>query len=179
MLEETITHTQHIYQGRVVNLNVHDVRLPDGKTGKRELIQHPGAVAIVALDADDHVLLIRQFRLGAGQVMIELPAGTLEPGEQDDLTAAATRELQEETGYRARQMVRIGGWFVAPGYSTEYIHLFLGQGLEAAPATGDEDEFIEQFRVPFEQALAMIDRGEIFNTTAICGLIKAARHRLR
>ena len=174
MLEEQIIQTQNIYEGRIVKLDVHEVRLPDNNTAKREVIRHPGAVALVAIDTEDNVLLIRQYRTGAKQVMIEIPAGTLEPNEPVEL--CAMRELQEETGYRANQLEHIGGWFVAPGYTTEYIHLFLARHLEPAPIDADQDEFIERFRVPFQDALRMIDNGEIFDTTAICGLLKTARH---
>ncbi len=176
MLEEKIVQTERIYSGKVVKLDVHDVQLPDGAQTKRELLDHSGAVAIVALDEDDNVLLIRQYRLGSRQVMVELPAGMLEPGENADTIAAAVREMREETGYRPNQIERIGGWFVAPGYTTEYIHLFVARDLVQDSIEGDEDEFIELFRVPFTEALAMVDREEITNTTAICGLLRAARH---
>jgi ADP-ribose pyrophosphatase len=177
LLEEKITNTEVIFRGRVVNLDVHDIQLPDGTSGKRELINHSGAVAIVALDENDNVLLIRQYRLGAKQVMIEIPAGTLEPGE--DPTACAIRELQEETGFHPGHIESLGGWFVAPGYSTEYIHLFLARNLTESRLDGDADEFIELFRVPLAEAIVMIDRGEIFNTTAICGLLRVTRHMRR
>jgi ADP-ribose pyrophosphatase len=176
MLEEKIIRSQPIYDGKIVRLSVHDVELPDGTQGKRELISHPGAVVIVALDADENVLLIRQFRLGARQVMIELPAGTLEPGEKVDTTAAAIREMREETGYRPNQIERVGGWYVAPGYTTEYLHLFVAHDLVLDATEGDEDEFIELFRVPFKEAVAMVYREEITNTTAICALLRAAHH---
>jgi len=173
-LKETITATTPIYDGRVVKLDVHDVELPDGSTGMRELIDHPGAVAIIALDEEDNVILIRQFRLGAGEAMVEVPAGTLEPDE--DPTLAAIREMQEETGYRPGSIERVGGWYVAPGYTKEYIHLFLARDLSPAPLELDEDEFLESFRVPFAEAVAMVDREEIKNTTAICSVLRAARH---
>ena len=176
MLEEKITNTERIYSGKVVKLDVHDVQLPDGTTAQRELLDHAGAVAIVALDEEDNVLLIRQYRLGPRQVMVEVPAGMLEPDEGDAPASAAIRELREETGYRPNQIERIGGWFVAPGYSSEYIHLFIARDLVLDPMEGDEDEFIELFRTPFSEAIAMVERGEITNTTAICSLLITARH---
>jgi ADP-ribose pyrophosphatase len=176
MLEEKITQTERIFNGKVVKLDVHTVQLPDGTQAKREMLDHNGAVAIVALDEDDNVLLIRQFRLGPKQVMVELPAGMLEIGEETATAEAAIRELREETGYRPQQVERVGGWYVAPGYSSEYIHLFIARDLVPDALEGDADEFIELFRVPFREALAMIDREEIINTTAICGLLRAARY---
>jgi len=173
-MREEITETKQIFDGRIVDLAVHQVRLPNGKQAERELITHPGAAAIVALDDAQNVLLIRQFRLGADQVLVELPAGTLEPGE--DPAVCAARELQEETGYRPGQLERLGGWFVAPGYTTEYIHLFVATDLTHDPIEGDEDEFIEVFRLPLTEAVAMAARGEIGNSTGVAGLLWAARH---
>jgi ADP-ribose pyrophosphatase len=173
-MQERITATQPIYRGRVVNLDVHDVQLPDGASAKRELIQHPGAVAIVPFVNEREIMLIRQFRLGANRVMVELPAGGLEPNEDPHL--AAPRELREEIGMRPNQLERIGGWFVAPGYTTEFIHLFVARDLQPDPLQGDVDEFIEQFTVPFDEALAMVLRGEIENSTAVAGLLYTARY---
>jgi ADP-ribose pyrophosphatase len=172
-VQETTLHTEEIYKGRVVNLVVLDVRLPNGEESKRELIRHPGAVAIVALDSAGEVLLVRQFRIAAGRVMREIPAGTLEPDE--DPLDCAVRELQEETGYYPGKLEALGGMFVAPGYTTEYIHLFLATNLNASRLDGDSDEFIEVDRVPIAEALAMIERGDIIDGKSIIGLLKVAR----
>jgi ADP-ribose pyrophosphatase len=172
-VQETTLHTEEIYKGRVVNLVVLDVRLPNGEESKRELIRHPGAVAIVALDSAGEVLLVRQFRIAAGRVMREIPAGTLEPDE--DPLDCAVRELQEETGYYPGKLEALGGMFVAPGYTTEYIHLFLATNLSASRLDGDSDEFIEVDRVPIAEALAMIERGDIIDGKSIIGLLKVAR----
>lgn len=172
-MQETTLHTEEIYKGRVVNLVVLDVRLPNGEESKRELIRHPGAVAIVALDSAGEVLLVRQFRIAAGRVMREIPAGTLEPDE--DPLDCAVRELQEETGYYPGKLEALGGMFVAPGYTTEYIHLFLATNLSASRLDGDSDEFIEVDRVPIAEALAMIERGDIIDGKSIIGLLKVAR----
>jgi ADP-ribose pyrophosphatase len=171
-MQEKIVHTQDIYQGRVVNLKVHEVVLPDGQMSKRELIHHQGAVALVPIDEAGRVILVRQFRIGAGRVLHELPAGLLEPGEAPEV--CAIRELQEETGYKPARLDSLGGFFVAPGYTSEYIHLFLATGLVAAPLTGDHDEFLEAQPVAFAQALKLIETGDIVDGKTIIGLLRAA-----
>jgi ADP-ribose pyrophosphatase len=170
---ETIIRTESIYEGRVVRLALLDVQLPDGKLAKRELVRHPGAVAIVALDAAQHLLLVRQFRIAAGQVLLEIPAGTLEPDESP--LACAERELQEETGFRPGSLESIGGIYVAPGYTSEFIHLYYATDLTASRLDGDADEFIEVERVPLTEALAMIERGDIIDGKSIAGILRVAR----
>ena len=172
-MQEIITDTRKIFKGRVVNLEVHEVRLPNGEISRRELIRHAGAVAVIALDADRHVLLVRQFRLASNKVMLEIPAGVLEPGEAPEV--CAERELQEEVGYKPGRLEPLGGLYVAPGYTTEYIHLFLATELTEARLQGDADEFIETDRVSFTDALAMIERGEITDGKTIVGLLRVAR----
>jgi ADP-ribose pyrophosphatase len=174
-VQETTLHTEEIYSGRVVHLAVLDVRLPDGKTAKREIIKHPGAVAVVALDDAQNVLLVRQFRLAADQVLREIPAGTLNQGE--DPLACAERELQEETGFRPEKLEPLGGIFVAPGYTTEYIHLFIGTNLHESQLQGDDDEFLEVDRVPLKEAIAMIERGDIIDAKTVSALLRVARIR--
>ncbi len=166
-------HIEEIYHGKIVHLTVQDVRLPDGKTAKREIIKHGGAVAMVALDADQNVLLVRQFRLAANQVLTEIPAGTLNPNEAP--TTCAERELQEETGYKPGKLESLGGIFVAPGYTTEYIHLFLATDLRESVLDKDEDEFLELDRVPLSDAIAMIERGEIIDGKSVTALLRVAR----
>jgi ADP-ribose pyrophosphatase len=172
-MDEKIISTQAVYAGRVVRLDVHEIELPNGIHSQREILTHPGAVAIVALDDEQHVLLVRQFRLAAGQMMTEIPAGTREPDE--DIFACAERELREETGQRPLKLEHLGGFFVAPGYTTEYIHLFLAQGYEAAPLAMDVDEQISVERVPLREALAMIEDGRIVDGKSAIGLLRVAR----
>ncbi|MCU0479976.1 MAG: NUDIX hydrolase [Anaerolineae bacterium] len=172
-LEENTLDRQPIYHGRVVKLDLVTVTLPDGQSSQREIITHPGAVAIVALDEAQNVLMVRQFRLAAGRVMLEIPAGTLEPNEAPLI--CAERELQEETGYKPRQLEPIGGIFVAPGYTTEYIHLFRASDLVESRLEMDSDEFIEVVKIPFQQALDMVDNGEIQDAKSIAGLLRVAR----
>jgi ADP-ribose pyrophosphatase len=168
-----VLHTEEVFRGRVVNLSVLEVRLPDGTQSQRELVKHPGAVALVALDESNDVLLVRQYRIAAEKVMLEIPAGTLDADEPPEV--CAERELQEETGYRPNKLERIGGLYAAPGYTTEFIHLFLATNLQESRLDMDDDEFIEVERVPLAEAVAMIERGEIIDGKSIAGLLWVAR----
>ncbi|NWG15515.1 MAG: NUDIX hydrolase [Chloroflexi bacterium] len=172
-MQETILDTEHIYEGRIIKLDVHRVRVPDGQIMQREVIRHQGAVALVALDDRQNVLLVRQYRIGANQAMLEIPAGLLEPGEPPE--TCAERELREETGYRPDRLEYLGGFYPTPGYTTEYIHLYLATGLSEARLDGDEDEFIEMARVPLTEALAMIERGDINDGKSLIALLWVAR----
>jgi len=172
-MHEEILSTRSIYRGRVVNLDVHAVRLPDGSESQREVVRHVGAVGVVAVDADAHVLLVRQYRSGAGQIMIEIPAGLLEPGE--DPAQSAIRELREETGYRPTSLEPLGGVHAAPGYTSEYIHLFYAPGYEFAPLEQDADEFVEALRVPLQEALTMVETGAITEAKSVVALLRVAR----
>lgn len=171
-MQEIITHEERVYDGRVVHLAVLDVTLPNGETAKRELVRHPGAVAIVPLIGED-VLLVRQFRIAAERVMLEIPAGTLNAGEEP--LVCAERELQEETGYKPGTLESLGGIFVAPGYTTEFIHLYLARDLSESRLAMDEDEFIELVRVPLREALEMLHTGEIIDGKSAAALLMVAR----
>jgi ADP-ribose pyrophosphatase len=172
-MNETILYTQHLYKGHIVNLDLHEVRIADGNHRKREVIQHPGAAAIVAIDADNKVLLVRQFRIAAGKVLREIPAGTLNRDEPP--LQCAERELQEETGYKPGKLDPLGGFYAAPGYTTEFIHLFLATDLLESRLAADADEFIELDRVSLSEALDMIANGDIVDGKTITGLLLAAR----
>lgn len=172
-MEEKIISTQEIFKGRIVNLVVHEVLLPDGALSKREVIRHPGAVGIVALDAENRVLLVRQFRIAAGSITLEIPAGVLELGEQPEV--CARRELQEETGYRPGQLESLGSLYTAPGYTSELIQLYLGTALVENALKGDSDEFLTVERLTIPDALARIETGEILDAKSQIGLLRAAR----
>ena len=170
---EKVLNEQSVFSGRVIKLSVLDVELQDGSQSKRELVKHPGAVAVLPIDAEGNVLLVRQFRIAAGRVLTEVPAGTLNVGE--DPLLCAERELQEEVGYRPGKLESLGGIFVAPGYTTEFIHLYLATDLKEARLEQDADEFIEVDRVPFAQVIDMIERGEIIDGKSIVCVLRAAR----
>jgi ADP-ribose pyrophosphatase len=173
-MREKIIQTAHIYDGHLINLDLHKIEFPDGKRSKREIVTHPGAVAIVALDDKNNVLLVRQFRLAANDILLEIPAGTLDPGEPPE--DCARRELQEEVGYQPKKLESLGGIFTAPGYTTEFIHLFLATELAESPLEGDADEFLEVVRMPLDDALKLIDDGKIIDSKTLSGLLRANRH---
>jgi ADP-ribose pyrophosphatase len=137
----TVLSAERVLSTQLIDVDRDRIRFPDGHEAERIVVRHPGAVAIVALDEEGRWLLVRQYRHPARRVLLEVPAGTLEPGEEPDRTAA--RELREETGFAAAELERIGGFYTAPGFCDEYIHLFLARGLTADPLPQDQDEYIE------------------------------------
>ncbi len=166
---EVVLSSDIVYSGRVVKLRVDEVRLSNGRTAKREVVVHRGAVALVALDADGNCLLVRQYRSPVGRVLLEIPAGTLEPDE--DPADCAMRELAEETGYRPGRLVELFGFYSAPGFCTERLSLYLATELVAGRAEADADEQIELVRVPIADCVDLIRSGEIQDAKSIAGLL--------
>lgn len=174
-LTENTLESELIYDGRVVHLYMETVRLPNGNVSKREVIKHSGAVAIVAFDPDGNVLLVRQYRQATRRLLLEIPAGTLDPGEAP--LDCAIRELQEETGYKPGKIEPIGGIFTAPGYTSEFIHLFMATDLVESRLELDDDEFIEVLHMPLSETLRLIATGEIADGKSISGLLLAEKAR--
>ena len=170
---ERVTASRRIYDGRIVNLREDTVELGDSRTALREVVEHAEVVAIVPVEMHGNVLLVRQYRLPAQQVLLEVPAGGVDEGESAE--EAAQRELQEETGYRAERLERIGGFFVSPGYCTEFVHVFLATGLSESALDGDPGEDIVVERVPLGEAIGLIDGGEIKDGKSIIGLLLATK----
>jgi ADP-ribose pyrophosphatase len=168
-LSEELVSSRRVYDGRVVSLRVDRVRLPSGRETEREIVEHRGAVGIVAVDGDGEVLLVRQYRSALGMTLLEIPAGTL--GEDEDVRDCAFRELREETGYSATRMEELYVFCSSPGFSNERIWLFLATGLSQATQRTETDEIIEVVRLPLEKALEMVAEGEIFDGKSILGLI--------
>ncbi len=171
------------YTGKVISLDVDEVRFPDGTTGKMEMIRHPGASAIVPLLAHDAggepdpiVVLIRQYRYAAGGYLYEIPAGRLEPNEAPE--SCAKRELAEETGYRASRVELLLTMFTTPGFTDEKIHLFVGTGLTAGDSAREADEFLELKPTRLSVALAMIGRGEIQDAKTALALLLTQKRLL-
>jgi ADP-ribose pyrophosphatase len=164
--------SEYVYRGRVVTLRI-DTIIKDGREIRREIVEHHGAVAIVPrLDAET-VLLIRQFRPAVGESLLEIPAGTCESDEDADATA--NRELEEEIGYRAEKLTRMFSQYLAPGYSSEVLHAYLGEDLVESRKPGDEDEAIEIVPVKIEDIERLILEGEIKDAKSIAALLVAKR----
>jgi ADP-ribose pyrophosphatase len=174
-MHERVVNSRRIYDGRVVNLRVDQVEMADGRAAQREVVEHTQAVAIVPVAADGRIVLVRQYRLPVGAVLLEVPAGSLDEGE--DAEAGAQRELQEETGFAAARLTRLCGFWVAPGYCTEYIHVYLAEDLRESRLDHDEDEEVEVELLTLDDALAAVDRGQIEDAKSICGLLAYARCR--
>jgi len=165
--------TKRIYDGHIVKLRVDDVRLENGKIAKREVVEHRGATAIVPILDDGRVVLVRQYRYAAGTELLEIPAGTLEQDEAPD--NCARRELEEETGFRCKEIKKMMEIFLAPGYSTEKIHIYLAKGLIETKMRLEEDEKINVEKLPLPTALDMVTSGKIQDAKTISGLYAATR----
>jgi ADP-ribose pyrophosphatase len=170
---ERVISSRRIYEGRIVNVREDSVELPGGQRAVREVVEHADVVAVVPVDADGRVLLVRQYRLPAEQVLLEVPAGGVDPGETPE--QAAQREIQEEVGYRATTLRPLGGFYVSPGYVTEFIHAFLATGLSESAAEADDDERIVVQRVPLADAVRMAETGGIMDAKSIVSLLLAAK----
>lgn len=160
-----------IFQGRIITLNVETVELPDGTRTDLEIVHHPGGAAVVAVDAQNRVCVLRQYRHAAGGWVWELPAGKLEPNEAPELTAR--RELQEEAGTAALHWRSLGQYVSSPGILTERVHLFLATGLRAVTAEPEAGEVLEVHWVPIAEALQRVHSGEYADGKTGLGLFKA------
>lgn len=170
--EETTAMDQH-FAGRVFRVEVHQVRLPDGSLANREIVRHNGGACIAAIDDDENVYLVRQFRKPFDAELLELPAGKLEIGE--DPLACARRELTEETGLSAESIEWLATAYPSPGYVSETLSIYLATGLTFGESNLDDGEFLSVHPYPLNEALAMIDRGEILDAKTQIGLLKARR----
>ena len=159
-LRERTLSSREIFDGKILHVFEDTVRLPNGQTATREYLRHVGAVCVVPLLEDGSVLIERQFRYPIGRVVTEIPAGKLDAPDEDRL-AAAQRELREETGAVAEEMLPLGEFYPACAYSTEVIHMFLARKLTFGERELDEDEFLNVFRMPLEELVGKVLAGEI------------------
>jgi 8-oxo-dGTP pyrophosphatase MutT (NUDIX family) len=167
--EQRVVESRQMYAGRVVNLRLDTLALPDGKQVQREVVEHRGAVAMVVLDEQDQVLLVRQHRPAVGGDLLEIPAGTIEPGEAPD--ACARRELAEELSLAASRWTPLAHCYSSPGFCTELIYLYLAEGLTPAQGQPDEDEAITIERLSLAAVPARVADGTIRDAKSIAGLM--------
>ena len=169
--------SHRLHSGRIINLDLDEIRFPDGSTGSFEIIRHPGASAVVPLLSDLHgndpqILLIKQYRYATDGYLFEIPAGRLDGGETPE--ACAKRELQEETGCTASKLVFLTSMWTTPGFTDERIHLFMAEGLTAGDSAREADEFIETVPVSLSRALEMIKTGEIQDAKTALAILYVA-----
>jgi ADP-ribose pyrophosphatase len=162
------------YNGRVFTVAGREYQLPDGRAFTYEVVEHHGAVTVVPLDKDGCLTFVRQYRVGSQSELLELPAGMLE--DDEDPLSGAGRELREEIGMAASKLERLGDFYMAPGYSTEHMHVFLATGLYAAPLPQDQDEFLSVTRITARKALEMARNGQIHDGKTLAALLMAEPH---
>ncbi len=173
-LTETKISSKPIFEGKIMSVSVDTVLLPNGEQSFREILHHNGAVAVVPITDDGHVVLERQFRYAIGETLIEVPAGKLEKGEAPDV--AALRELQEETGYTCRSLTPLGVMYGIPAYSSECVHAYLARGLKAGKTNLDADEFLDTFTVPLDKAIEWVMNGKITDAKTALLLLKVEKY---
>jgi ADP-ribose pyrophosphatase len=166
-----------VHRGRIVEVSVDRVRLPNGHEVDLDMVRHPGAAAVVPFVNETDILMVRQFRWAAGGWIYEVPAGKLD-GDSDSPRACAARELEEEVGRRAGRLEALGAIWTAPGFSDEKIHLFLATDLSPAAQSLEADEVLDVVRLPFQEALRMAHDGDISDAKSLCALFRVQLHRI-
>ncbi len=163
-----------VYPGRAFTIRRDTLRMPDARETSFDIVEHVGSVIILPLEADGNLLFVRQYRHAAGLDLLELPAGTLDKDELPE--TCATREVREETGMAAGKLEALGGFYLAPGYSTEFMHVYLATELHYDPLEADADEFLTVERFPLKEALAMFESGEIRDAKSLAAIMLARKH---
>ena len=166
-----ILNRETVYKGRAFDVQRLEVKLPDERLKSYDLVRHSGAVTLVPLDSESNILFVRQFRIAVNSDMLELPAGMLEIGEEP--AACAAREIREETGMAARNLRKLGDYFLAPGYSSEHMHVYLATDLYPAPLAADDDEFLQIQKVPIAKAFEMAAANQIKDAKTLASLLLA------
>lgn len=169
--EEKTVSEKYLYKGRIINLRVDDITLPNGEPAKREIVEHSGGVGIVAIDENNDVYLVKQFRYPYKKAVLEIPAGKLNKGENPK--ECGERELLEEVGVVAQRVEELGQVYPSPGYCEEIIFIYLATNLKHSTQNLDEDEFLEVIKLPFAKALEMAASGEIKDAKTVVGLFRA------
>ena len=182
-LTERVVASRVVHEGHYMEFRVDTIERADGSRGTRDVVGHPGAVAVLAVDDDGRLLMVRQWRVPAGRALLEIPAGTLDvhDGVTEDPDLCARRELEEETGHRARDWRKLAAFWTAPGFATELMHLYLATGIAGVDADGrlapDEDERLELRAVPLDEAVGLVLDGTIRDAKSILGILWLERLR--
>lgn len=171
-----IKNTTNVFQGKVFNVRVDEVVFPNGSSQRIDIVEHHGAVALVPLDEDQYVWLVQQYRHPAGKTLLEIPAGTLKPGEKPE--DCARRECREELGLAPEKLIPLGGVFLAPGYSTEFLHFYLAKDLYPDPLPADENEVLEPIKLPWKDIESAMEKGKIADAKTLAGFALAKSYIL-
>ena len=171
-LTEHTVESKTIFEGKIVKLNLDQARLPNGTLASREVVYHPGGVAVLALDEDNTVTLVRQYRYPIGQELVELPAGKLDHGAEEDRLLGAKRELSEETGLEAEEWTYLGYTLASPGFCNEALHMYLARGLSRSQQHPDEDEFLDVITMPFARLVEQVMDGTITDAKTVATTLK-------
>jgi len=168
--DEKLLSREEVFIGRAVSLRIDTIEKKSGDVTTREIVEHADCIAVVAVDDEDRIVMVRQFRRPVNKTLLEIPAGGIEDGEEPE--ECVRRELQEEIGYVPGKLQSLGGFYAAPGYCTEYLHLFLATRLTESRLTAEDTDEIEVVRVPVAEVRAMIDSGRICDAKSIAGLLR-------
>ncbi len=170
LTEKTVS-SQTIFEGKIIRVTLDQARLPDGALASREVVYHPGGVAVLALDEDNTVYLVKQFRYPIQRLLLELPAGKLDHGAEDILLGAK-RELSEETGLEASDWTYLGYTLASPGFCDEALHMYLARGLTRRGQHLDEDEFLDVVTMPFDELVKQVMDGSITDSKTVSATLK-------
>ena len=174
MKDAELLGSKEIYKGKIVDLHIDTVKLPNNQTAEMEIVRHKGAAAVVPIDDDGHVILIRQYRHATDGYLYEIPAGKLDGNEEPE--ACAVRETEEEIGYRPGTLIPMGWIWTAPGFTDEKIYLFLATNLVQTEQNLKDHEVIDVMRIPIENAIEMALRDEFNDAKTLCGLLRASHY---
>jgi ADP-ribose pyrophosphatase len=163
-----------LLQGRAFKIRRDTLKTPDGRETKLEIVDHGGSVVVVPLDHENNLLFVRQYRHAAGGDLLELPAGTRD--EEEPFEECAAREIREETGMEAGKLQKVGKFYLAPGYSTEFMVVFLATDLKENPLQADDDEFLQVEKIPVKKAVEMAEQGEVPDAKSLAALLLARSH---
>lgn len=179
LFEEKTLKSDTLYRGKIISLQVDEVTLPNGKTSKRELIKHPGAVAVIPMKDDGKLIMVEQYRKALERAIVEIPAGKLEPGEEPARTAR--RELEEETGYQCQELNHLISFYTSPGFADEIVHVYVAKGLTKleSPLSTDEDEFVKILEVTLEEAQQLIKEKRIYDAKTAYAVLHLQLERKR